>query len=32
VESIIRTDTPSFERPLEVLQHNLLRLLREPHP
>jgi AcrR family transcriptional regulator len=29
IESIIRTDRPSFERPLEVLQGNLLRLLRE---
>jgi AcrR family transcriptional regulator len=30
VESVVRTDSPSFERPLEVLQENILRLLREP--
>jgi AcrR family transcriptional regulator len=30
VESVVRTDSPSFERPLEVLQQNILRLLREP--
>jgi AcrR family transcriptional regulator len=30
VESVVRTDSPSFERPLEVLQENVLRLLREP--
>jgi AcrR family transcriptional regulator len=30
VESVIRTDAPSFERPLAVLQENILRLLRGP--
>jgi AcrR family transcriptional regulator len=30
VESVVRTDSPSFERPLEVLQENILRILREP--
>ena len=30
VESVVRTDSPSFERPLEVLEENILRILREP--
>lgn len=30
IESIIRTDSPDFARPLEVLQDNLIRILREP--
>jgi len=30
LESVMRTDSPSFERPLVLLQENLLRLLREP--
>lgn len=30
IESVMRTDSPSFERPLALLQENLLRLLREP--
>jgi AcrR family transcriptional regulator len=30
VESVVRTDSPSFERPLQVLQENILRILREP--
>jgi len=29
VESVVRTDSPSFERPLEVLQEDIMRLLRE---
>jgi len=29
VESVVRTDSPSFERPLQVLQENILRILRE---
>lgn len=30
IESIMRTDSPSFDRPLAVLQENLIRLLSEP--
>jgi len=30
VESVVRTDSPSFERPLEVLEENILRLLAQP--
>ena len=30
VESVVRNDSPSFERPLAVLQDSILRILREP--
>ena len=30
METVMRTDSPSFDQPLELLQENLLRLLREP--
>jgi len=30
LESVMRTGAPSFERPLALLQENLLRLLQEP--
>ncbi|MFI5394944.1 MAG: TetR/AcrR family transcriptional regulator [Candidatus Binatia bacterium] len=32
VESMMRTDSRSFDEPLAVLQENLLRLLSAPHP
>ena len=30
VESVVRSDSPTFERPLEVLQESILRILRGP--
>jgi AcrR family transcriptional regulator len=30
IESIVRTDSPDFRRPLQILQETLVRILREP--